>query len=467
VAAWWAVGTGEIGKNADPGRGGSPVAAYVFTHVPGATVRNLEEGDRLRRLSAIMRFVSQMRESASEQDLIQALIQAAAVWYDLDARAYRRDVRGRYVMEMWLPGADVEADPREMDVNGLLTADGPTHVSSVQEMEQLGWHTLQGDVLLLPIPGADVARWLIVVTGPVEREVETTLMLVCRAAGAVIDQLTLRGSRAVQERLARRMTEGPAAFAVRARGVLHEYLTAVGASAGRISVRPASGQPLTLVKQGDGWSVALPVMAAGSSDIRADRMAFAFALGADASLVIELLAFADAPFGVSQGHTARSGAGVLSTWLAGVWAGAAGYAGVREVEAPPAPPFETTMAGELERAKRLRLNGGVLVASMPGSGGISDAHAVAVVIETVRDELRSSDLLGQLAGGDIAAVLVRTSAEGVAIAASRVRQRLDALARERQVPPMVVGHALYPAGPGESPSALVARARRDAGLLYS
>jgi GGDEF domain-containing protein len=92
---------------------------------------------------------------------------------------------------------------------------------------------------------------------------------------------------------------------------------------------------------------------------------------------------------------------------------------------------------------------------------------VAIVIQTVRSELRSSDLLGQLAGGDIAAVLVRTNAEGVAIAASRVRQRLDALARERQVPPVVVGHALYPAGAGESPAALVARARRDAGLMYS
>ena len=48
-----------------------------------------------------------------------------------------------------------------------------------------------------------------------------------------------------------------------------------------------------------------------------------------------------------------------------------------------------------------------------------------MVIQTVRNELRSSDLLGQLAGGDIAAVLVRTSPDGVATAASRVRQRIE------------------------------------------
>src|SRR5450759_2685500 len=39
-----------VGRNAGPGRGGQPVAADGFSHAPGATVRSLEEGDRLRRL---------------------------------------------------------------------------------------------------------------------------------------------------------------------------------------------------------------------------------------------------------------------------------------------------------------------------------------------------------------------------------------------------------------------------------
>jgi GGDEF domain-containing protein len=85
----------------------------------------------------------------------------------------------------------------------------------------------------------------------------------------------------------------------------------------------------------------------------------------------------------------------------------------------------------------------------------------------VRAELRSADLLGQLSGGEIAAVLVRTSPEGVAKAAVRVRERLDALARARQLPAVAVGHALYPAAAGESPAALVARARKEAGLVFS
>lgn len=432
-------------------------------------MKNLEESDRCRRLSAIMRFVSQMRDSASEPELVQALVQAAAVWYDLDARAYRRDVRGRYTLEMWLPGAQVENDPHDIDVSGVLSADGATRVSSMQELEALGWHAVQGEVLLLPIAGAETARWFLAIAGSVEREVEATLMLVCRSAGAVIDQLTARRGRDVQERLVRRMTEGGGPFPARARVVLQEYLGIVGASAGRISVRPAIGKSLPLAAFGE-WhsSSPVPMLAPGASDIGPDRLSFAFGLGGNATIVIEMLAFADAPFSPEQGYAARAGAGVMSTWLAGVWVGAAGHVTERQPPPPPPePPFEARMEGELERANRLRLNGGVLVASVPGAGGIVDPHAVAVVIQTLREELRSSDLLGQLAGGDVAAVLVRTSAEGVATAASRVRQRLDTLARERQVPPVVVGHALYASSAWESPGALIARARREAGLLYS
>jgi hypothetical protein len=232
-------------------------------------------------------------------------------------------------------------------------------------------------------------------------------------------------------------------------------------------VTPADGKVLPIAALGGDWVSQVPQMSSGAAEILPERMAFAFGLGPDASIVIEILALDDESFRVEQGQTARLGAAVLSTWLAGVWTGAAGQVAASEIEAPSAPPFEQTMKGELERAKRLRLNGGVLVASVPAAGGNVDANALAVVIQTVRNELRSSDLLGQLAGGDLAAVLVRMSADGVATAASRVRQRLDALARERQVPPVVVGHALYPTGGLASPAALIAKARREAGLLYS
>ena len=85
----------------------------------------------------------------------------------------------------------------------------------------------------------------------------------------------------------------------------------------------------------------------------------------------------------------------------------------------------------------------------------------------MRAELRSADLLGQLSGGDVAAVLVRTNPDGVARAAERVRERLDALARSHDLPPVALGHVLYQGGQGDSPASLVERARQQAGLVFS
>jgi hypothetical protein len=432
-------------------------------------VRENDEGDRPGRLSAVMRFLAHMRESASEQELVEALIQAAAVWYDLDARAYRRELNGRFVLEAWLPGADMTNAPHELDVLPLLSADGPTHISAIAELEQLGWQSEQGELLLLPIVSGDQVRRLIAVTGVIEREIESTLILVCRSAGTVLDQLEAHRAQEIEARLAARMTAMRGNFQACVRAVIGEYVAVMDAAGARVVVRRQMERPVTLYSTGgEAWATEpIPSIDPGAAEFHMDRMVFGFGLGNEATAVIELLASPDRPFSLGRARTARVGAEVLRTWLSGLSVGASQRgADPRVQQAPASPPFEEAMKEELSRATRLSLSGGVLVASVPGAK-IPDPRVMSVIIQTVRGELRSSDLLGQLSTGEIAAVLVRTSAEGVAIAAVRVRQRLDALARQRRVPPVVVGHALYPAGVGGSPVALVARARREAGLLFS
>jgi hypothetical protein len=427
-----------------------------------------DEGDRLRRLSAVMRFLGHMRESADEHELMVSLIQAGAVWYDLDLRAYRRELNGRFVLEAWLPGADVTHDPQELDVDSVLAPDGPTRVSSMNELEQLGWQSVQGEMLLLPIAAADVVRRLLAVAGPLDGEIEAMLMLVCRSAGAVLDQLAERRGRDVRERLVRRMAVSTGSFQACVRAIVGEYLGAVEAAAARVAVTRSAQPAVTLYSTGgEGWMAEpVPALAAGAADVSPTRIALAFAVGNDANGIIELLASSARPFTIERAHAARVGADVLSVWLAGITLGAAQVQARPAPEVPAPPPFEESMREELAKARRLSLSGGVLVASVPGQV-VPDPRVLSVVIRTVRAELRSADLLGQLSTGDIAAVLLRTNADGVARAAVRVRERLDSLSRSRQLPPVVVGHALYPALAGESPATLVAKARKDAGLLFS
>lgn len=426
-------------------------------------MREREHGDRTRRLAAVMRFVAQMRDTAAERELIEALVQATAVWYDLDARGYRRGLDGRYELAVHLPGADVGDDPAVLDVRDLLSPDAACRVASLSELEQLGWRGQQTEVLLVPLVAADTIRWILALPGTVDAEIEDLLLLVCRTAGGVMEQQEARRAGEVGSRLRLRMSEGREPFQARARGLAAEVQAALSAGGVRISVRAGDRRALTLAAAGGPWDRVPPAAGPGTAVLEPSRLVFGLALGNDGVGILEVLASTGQRFGMEQAAAGSAAADIVGAWLSGVTS-SAGRA--RGVEAPPpAPPFEREIQTELERARRLSLRGGVLVATVPGR--VSDPGVLSTVIQVVRSELRSSDLLGQLAGGDIAAVLVRTSSEGVATAAVRVRQRLDSMARERRLPAVVIGHALYPGTGPDSPLSLVERARRDAGLMFS
>ncbi len=332
-------------------------------------------------------------------------------------------MNGRFSLEAWLPGADVTNDPREIDVDAVLAPDTPTRISSLNDLEQHGWKAVQGEVLLLPIGATDLVRRILVLAGSVEREAEATLMVVCRSAGAVLDHLAERRGHDVRERLARRMATATSAFRPSVRAIVDEYLGAVearGGPRGDDAPRSAARHALFGRRRDVDGRRRCPRLAPGAVELSTRRIAIGIALGNGATAVIELLASPARPFTVERADAALVGADVLSAWLAGIALGVSQAPAQGLPEAPAAPPFEDSMRAELARANRLSLSGGVVVASVPGAA-VPDPRVLAAVIRTVRAGLRSADLLGQLAGGDIAAVLVRTSPEGVAKAAERIR----------------------------------------------
>ncbi|HSK08181.1 MAG TPA: hypothetical protein VK911_01290, partial [Vicinamibacterales bacterium] len=219
-------------------------------------MREKEEANRLRRLSAVVRFVAQMGETAGsrgvadarqgERDLIESLVQAMAVWHDLDARGYRRGLDGVYELAVSLPGAVVSGDPRTMEVGEVVSPGAGCRLTSLTDMEQLGWHGQQGEMLLLPVSAGGTIRWILAIPGGVEREVEGLLLLVCRTAGGVIEQMDAARGREVESRLRRRMTLGRASFQARTRGLVEEMTQLTGAAAARLSVRAGGRRGLTL-----------------------------------------------------------------------------------------------------------------------------------------------------------------------------------------------------------------------------
>ena len=67
-------------------------------------------------------------------------------------------------------------------------------------------------------------------------------------------------------------------------------------------------------------------------------------------------------------------------------------------------------------------------------------------------------MLGQLTTGEVAALLVRADAEGVASAEKRLKERIERLSREYRLPRVTVGTALYPPAEGETAAMLMSRA---------
>ena len=413
-----------------------------------------------------MRFLSQLHGIGSEADLIQAVIQAAAVWYDLDARAYRRDLRGRDALEVSLPGADLDADPRELTSGALVSPDQVTRISSLADFEQLGWHNAQREVVLLPIAPAGQIRWLLVVPGAIDRDVEAMLALVCRTAASVLEQLASRHARELSDRLAECLAQADGQVPPVARAILTEFMSATGAVRGTLAIRRFSAdKPVVLAAIGDlGPGGPRFDVEAGRPVLTPERLAIALRLGGGRDALIDLGAGPTMPFGVVAASLAEAGASVVRAWLAGV-AIVEGRAPVSErPEESSAPPFEKSMGDEVGRARRFQLRGGVLVVSVEtrAKGAAADIQARSLLIRALRSELRSSDLLGQLTTGELAALLVRANAAGIASAEKRLRQRIDRLAREHRLPRVALGTAPYPPAEGETPGMLLNRARTAA-----
>src|SRR5206468_11677125 len=57
-----------------------------------------DERQQSRRLLATLRFLRHLVETDTEADLAHAIVQAAAVWFDVDARIFYRNLSGEFVL---------------------------------------------------------------------------------------------------------------------------------------------------------------------------------------------------------------------------------------------------------------------------------------------------------------------------------------------------------------------------------
>jgi len=411
-----------------------------------------EERQRSRRLVGALRFLEFITATTDESVLTQALVQAAAVWYDVDARISRRNLKGEFVLHTWLPGVQLDAGSSPLDSHVLGNETDLRRLSSAGDLGEAGnGH----EVMLVPLTLAPGAEWVMTLIGSVPPDADAVLRLIGRVAGAQFSALAAhrREQARVQfEALLIQTTKAPELVAVR---IVQDLAQAVKASSGSLTLT-RSGLTRRIAAIGPSLEEAA-ALTARDRMLAPDRLVFVLPLGGDDRAVLELRTITGNEFSPDAAIVAQACVTVLEPWLAGILSSFDASAAVLDSAASGAPGFSARIQEELDRAKRfdLRLSLILIEVVSPSSMVVAELQAA------LRRELRGSDVLGVMSGRQVAALLTHTDALGLDNVVRRLRQRLAGEAERLNLSDLRLGQAAF-SSDCQTADALLSQATRRA-----
>lgn len=408
---------------------------------------------RAARLSSIVKFAGHLATLGTEDAIILALLQAAAVWYDLDARAYYRDADGSFLLRTTLPGANRSDSPDRL----TDCPSKPIHVTSLAELHQLGWQNPSAAVLLLPISVGGQLQWLVSVSGSSDDDAEAELGSLCAILGTLFDSLALKRAGVLRTRFLEGLAARSASPSETASALLTDLTSAVSAIQAGIWFMTDGDTIAPLASIGE-TPIQPPSPGHLEPVLDAHRILLPVPNGSTFLGALELRAAPDAPFTADHGALATAAASDLRVWMAGLRA-----AGSLDPAGPlNGSAFELRLCEEIERAKRFGLPIGLLVFSVHGPSAPREAaEMINTLVGELRHELRSCDVVASLEQGDLAVLFTHTDARGLSAALGRLSERLGTIPRCSEFPRFRIGQALYPSQ-AESASELLGQARLSA-----
>jgi hypothetical protein len=385
-----------------------------------------EERNEARRATAALRFVSGVGTLGGERDLIRAVIHAAAVWFDVDARIYRKNLSGEYWLHAHLPG--IEQPAASSLSSSVVPPAGQTRRIAAGELPaEFRWSA--GDVILLTLEGTDDSDWVLALGGHVPPSSETLVTAIAQALGAEL-------TRGAQERLERvraalyKVTTNSDAPQLIGLTALRHLIEFTGGTAGVLTLHTEDG-----VRRLAAYGSAQPIPAVPREPLFADdQLVYPMRIGPTRTAVIDVRG--GAPFTPDAARVLMAAVQILHPWLVGQdWSTAAADASLAA-----ATGFTQRIAEELERAKRFDLGLAVVVIDFDRAAG---SRTIDRMLPGVRAELRGSDLLGVLDDTRIAALLVHTDAAGITSVVPRLRRRVADLTKSLGVPVPRLGRAVF------------------------
>lgn len=416
-----------------------------------------QERQHSRRLLATLRFLRHLVELESEAELAYAIVQAAAVWFDVDARIYERDLAGNLVLHTVLPAARIEDADRHLSSAWLPAAGEALRVGPVAEWGETGMTT---ETALVPLAADGQPDWVLALLGPLHADAESLLPILGRIVGVQLSTIRARRRDRTRDHFESLLFKDGAAPELRVVQMVRSLAEMTGAANATltlnrhghlrrlVSIAASGAAPAALAETPDEWLFA------------ADRFVCALPVTPGVSATLELGPAPGERLTVDAALVTRIGARLLQSWLVGAEPSLPDETMTRLTIEPEVPAFVKRIEQELERAKRFDLRLSLVLIDIPKPSP-ANGQGAAQLEETLRRELRRSDVLETMDGQRLAALLTHTDAPGSFHAVGRLRRRLAEAAERFNLAGVTVGHAVF-SPDCRTAEALVSQAMRDA-----
>jgi hypothetical protein len=416
-----------------------------------ASAQDVEQGRTTERLAGFIDLIDALDRCDRDTGMVALVMDALALWYGADVRAYRQDFSGAFVLHTCLPAVDIGRAAGRLTGEWITSQHDVFRLDTPHRAEAIGWDG-PAETTFVTVSVEDSVEWLLTVSGPGDSSFGVTLGLLSRIASVKLTHLRRDTVDRLRERLRSVLTFGDAPFDATARLALEAIARETGALSAQIATYDDPLHPPTLVI---GWASAEddppPFVEAWTTQTTNQAITAGVAAGAGRTAVLALCA-QQTGFSTRSARLGQSAAEMLGVWLSGAM--------VRpcDVRVAAASEYSTEFVGRLaahvDRFGRLE-TGGALAVVLPDVKEFSGAH-LDELIQMIQEQVRSSDLVGIVGSG--AGVLIPEADR--AAASALVDRLLKAAGGPRQLP-IKVGVTTFPPL-SESPDTLVRRALKNA-----
>ena len=405
------------------------LTGVIEKHLQSACAVINDETDALNQASSLHRVLGEAAARGSEREVLVAFAEAAAIWDDIELRAYGETLEGEFVLDVSLAGSESGEAPTIIDRDALGPLQQDAHSDlrrfvrlSSGDAERLGFRPDTKDVLLTSVTATGDAVWLIAFSGAIGPRDEARLALYCDLVGHSLNEAATLSTTRVTWAVMKPLLVSGDQIEAAAGAALDELRAAVGATAAAIVVTLAGGRHILSI--GD-----VEAFGAGREVARGQEVFSAAPLD-QFTMVMAARCRQDDVFGRRDQRMIDAARDVFAAWLPGVLRRQAFAQDRRDASAP----FDRLIEGEAEGRISRGASVALIVIKVPDAafrpGWIHESVA------EIRAQLRGGDLAGALTVSEIAILLADATAENAADVAARVRHRLQESERvlSRSVP---------------------------------